>query len=686
MSAETWLEYMTRRGWTTKVIQRYGVSGSRWDERPCLKYHTVNAEKDKAHRVKFLDGSKPKVKWAGSLGEGGQSKFTYYSPGGLIDAIAKSGDSLEATRTLYWLSGEPDIWTLFEALGIQNSTCSFGEGTIPATLADDLITMGVDRIVMYVDLDDKGYYAAWKLIQALAVWPGQVEIRRIAGDMGSKRDLNQLWQDCQFNVVKFQAAFESATVLEEMDLELYVPEDTLKESRGEKDAPKQTSLDLDFAAMFHEWIEDCIRALGQYDVREGRIERWHCPTNRHAGGDKNPSLRIGAGKRCKMPICTCDIHNLDPVEAWDLIASAKGMPTWEDYKKHRIAESGGFKVAKANSPLQPATTTVASVTTDEPLYLDSHAIYNQILDHLEGANIPDIEIVSFPLECLHEFGGFAEIMFPGKLVYLAGISGGGKTSFAETTAEKFQRQGYDFVWYGPEWTPYEMGLRSLQRARGADMIHMAKNFQYQVQAKRGIPEDKRKGIPLNDAQMVESTRKILDMAQWPGRGYFLTPKANKQSLSDLLSIVRYIVNEKRAQGRKVIAFYFDYLQRANKGGRQNAFWSEEVIGEIKSLCEELQLIGFVMVQPKKSDSEDARDGDTLSEASGQGLSDQQCNLYLTLTPKFENGNKTEYSTLRIVKNSMGQTGEIVIQNDWSHLLVIDKKQKVISVGMEATGR
>lgn len=675
MSAETWLEYMTRRGWTTKVIQRYGVSGSRYDERPCLKYHTVNPDMEKAHRVKFLDAVKPKVKWAGSLGEGGQSRFTYYSPGGLSAAIKG------ASGTLYWLSGEPDCWTLYEACGIDYSTCCFGEGSVPEDAAIHLSHMGVERVVMYPDLDNAGMKAAWKLHKELEGSGIELIVRRIPGEMGSKRDLNQLWQDMSFNPSGFAESLKKAVVLTETDLELYSAEENTP-----NDAPKQTRLDLDFGVMFNEWIEDCIRALGTYDVKEGRIERWHCPTNRHAGGDKNPSLRVGAGKRCKMPICTCDIHNLDPVEAWDLIATSKGMPSWEDYKKHRIAQSGGLKVAKANPPATNGTKPQPVATDTEPLWLDSHAIYNQMLDHLEGVNIPDIEFVECPLECLHEFGGFAEIMFPGKLVYIAGISGGGKTSLGETTAEKFQRQGYDFVWYGPEWTPYEMGLRSLQRARGADMIHMAKNFQYQVQGKRGVPPEQRKGIPLNDAQMVESTRKVLDMANWPGRGYFLTPKANKLPLAEMLNTVRYIVGEKRAQGRKVIAFYFDYLQRANKGGRNQAFWSEEVIGEIKSLCEELQLIGFVMVQPKKGDSEEARDGETLTEASGQGLSDQQCNLYLTLTPKFENGQKTTYSTLRIVKNSMGITGEIVVQNDWSHLLVIDKKQKVISVGMEAAKR
>ena len=673
MATETWLQYMTRRGWTTKVIQRYAIGGETYDNRPCLRFVTVNTEGEKAFRVKFVDGKEPKIKWAGKTE---QANFKYYSAGKLTKAIA------DASGTLYWLSGEPDIWTLYEACNVDWSTACFGEKSIPETVVEDLTAMGVTQVVMYPDLDKTGMEAAAKLYRLLKDSEIALVIRRIPGDMDSKRDLNQLWQDVSFNAHAFNEALKKCTRLTETDLAQYLPEEKPVTSQ-----PKQTSLDLDFAAMFDEWIEDVIRSLGQCDVREGRVQRWHCPLPNH--DDKHPSFRIGDGSKVKNPICTCGVQSLGTEEGWNAVARAKGMPTWDDYKKHRIADAGHVKIAKANPPQAPATNGAAPKvdhTPDEPLYLDSHSIYKQILDHLEGENIPDIEFIECPMECLHEFGGFAEIMFPVKLVYIAGISGGGKTSFAETMAEKMQRQGYDFVWYGPEWTPYEMGLRSLQRAQGADMIHMAKNFQYQVQGKRGVPAEQRKGIPLNNEQVVISNRKILDMAGWHGRGYFLTPKANKLSLSDMLNTVRAIVTAKRSEGRKVVAFYFDYLQRANKGGRNQAFWSEEVIGEIKSLCEELQLIGFVMVQPKKSDSQDARDGDTLSEASGQGLSDQQCNLYLTLTPRFDGDHKTDYSTLKVVKNSMGQTGEIVIRNDWQHLLVIDKKQKVISVGMEATGR
>src|SRR5690606_13286225 len=167
---------------------------------------------------------------------------------------------------------------------------------------------------------------------------------------------------------------------------------------------------------------------------------------------------------------------------------------------------------------------------------------------------------------------------------------------AETIAESFNRQGYDQVWYGPEWSPYEMGLRALQRAGGLDTIHMAKGLMWDIQGQRGVPEAKRKGVPLTDNEREDSLRKLANMAAWPGKTYFLSRKANAMPLSDMLAVVRAIVLDRRAQGRKVVAFYFDYLQRARRQGRDGAFWSEAVIDEIKALCEELSLIGFVIVQ------------------------------------------------------------------------------------------
>jgi hypothetical protein len=656
--ATDWQAYLTGRGISDKTVQRYCITGHTYDERPCIRYRTINFERQQAHRIKFTDGNRPKYKWDGRTD---QSAYRYYSPGGLSGAIEKDGGKL------YWLSGEMDVWTVYEALGYENSTGCFGEGSVPDTVAVDLAALGVKRVVMYPDLDKPGMKAANKLYHALLDTDISLVIWKIAGEVteNSGYDLNKLWQDVQFDAARFTEALKRATVLSEDDLFLYVQED------GVKTDGAQPALDLDFGSLFHEWIEVIINSLGQPDMKEGRVWRWHCPLPGH--DDKHPSFRVASGSRCKMPMCTCGVQDKPPTDAWNEVAQARGVDRWEEYKARKKAEAGISKPAQPNTNGAKALPTH---TPEEPLWVDSHAIYSQIWDHLEGRNVPDIDFIECPLEVLHEFGGFARIMFPGKLVYINGISGGGKTSLGETMGEKLLKQGYDFVWYGPEWTPYEMGLRSLQRNGGLEMTRMAEGFMWDVQGNKGIPENKRKGSPFPTAAAADSVNKIINMASWPGRSYFLTEKANRLSLSDMLATVEAIVDERRAAGRKVVAFFFDYLQRANKKGRGDTYWSEEVIAEIKRTCEAKQLIGFVMVQPRKDDSQGVRDGMELTEASGQGISDQQCNLYLAIHPIFENGEMLSYGKIKVVKNSMGKLGEVLVPTDFSRLCWIDKKAVV----------
>lgn len=649
-------EYLKGRGLSDKTIERYKLAQSTYDSRPTITYQTIGLGGGAAMRHKFIDGQKPKNKWHGQTD---QSTFRYYSPGGLGRAIKDCGG------VLYWLSGEPDVWTLYEAMNISCSTCVFGERSIPETVVADMQALGVRVVRMYPDLDKHGMEAAYKLSQALKDSGVALEIYRLPGEVGSKRDLNQLWQDVQFDAQEFKHVFTLET--------LPMPADELAMYAPAPSGPTQSTLDFD--RLYREWIDAVIAGLGPHHTREGRIVRWHCPLPNH--NDQHPSFRVADGSP-PMPMCTCGIQDKEPTEAWDDVAQALGMDTWQEYKTRKRAESGQLKPIEPN---KPAASTIPVHTPAAPLWVDSHTVFSRLLDHLEGKNLPDVEYIENPLKILHEFGGFAEIMFPGKLVYIVGISGGGKTSLSETIGESLNRQGYDFVWYGPEWTPDDMGLRSLQRAGGVDMIRAAKGFMWDAQANRGVPENRRKGVPFNEAERTSSAAKVHDMLAWPGRAVFLTPEANKLPLPDMLAVVRNLVTERRAQGRKVVAFFFDYLQRARLQGRNHAVWSEVVIDEIKALCEELQMIGFVIVQPRKDDSQAARDGQELTEASGQGISDQQCNLYLAIQPIFDAGQPTKFGKIKIVKNSMGRLGEVTVPTQFNRLTWADTVARQVNVDL-----
>lgn len=177
---------MSKRGISVAVGTKYGLMESTYDGRPSIKYPTFGMGGGQAHRHKFIDGQKPKYKWDGRTD---QSLFKYYSAGGMKKAIEEAGG------LLYWLSGEPDVWTWFETGNGYNATCCFGEGSVPDSVADDLKVMGVKSVIMYPDLDKPGMEAAWKLRDRLVDSGIMFMAYRLPGDMGSKRDLNQIWQD-----------------------------------------------------------------------------------------------------------------------------------------------------------------------------------------------------------------------------------------------------------------------------------------------------------------------------------------------------------------------------------------------------------------------------------------------------------------------------------------------------------
>lgn len=653
-----WKLYLANRGIQEDTIRAYRLAGGTYDNRPSVRLTVITPAGEIVHRHKFIDGEKPKIKWEGKLN--GQPR--YYSAGGLAQAI-KQHDG-----TLYWLSGEPDVWTYHAVTGRMNATCTFGEGSVPKTVAADLRALGVDTVVMYPDLDDAGMQAARKLYAALKGSGITLKVKQLPGEMGSKRDLNDVWKSVGADKQKFYAVTMAAVELGDDDLR--EPDTALIPADIGAQAAESA---IDFGQLFEDWIDEIVTHLGAPMIREGSVNRWHCPLPGHE--DKHPSFRISDGTTTRMPMCSCNIQSRGSArEAWNEVAKAVGFIEWADYRNRKAPVVNPWKAEPAPAPQNGASATPSIVSDMSEYIRTSEQVASDLMDLLTGDSIPEVDYIPFPLRSLHRFGGFAEVMSPGKLIYIVGVSGGGKTSLAEVMGGAMLRGGYDFVWFGPEWSPLEMGLRELQRAGGPPMLHMNKYAIWMQEEAKGVPKENRRGVPLSDAQMSKAIGIVADMLSWPGTAHWMTEKTNALELDALLDMMKAHVRQVRSEGRRVGAFFFDYLQRAKMRGRDSAFWSEEIVDKIKSACEEVSVVGFVLIQPKKGDSKATRDGEQLSQDSGQGISDQKCNLYLAVTPDFDSGKK--FGTVKIVKNSMGETGEVVLESDFSRLLWKDKPMTV----------
>jgi hypothetical protein len=326
---------------------------------------------------------------------------------------------------------------------------------------------------------------------------------------------------------------------------------------------------------------------------------------------------------------------------------------------------------------QPALTLVPKpAPSDKPLWMDSDEVADSLIALLRGENVSSIEPMPFPFESLHDKGGFAEMMWPGKLTYISGPSGTGKTSVGEAMYFPMLENGVDAMWYGPEWTPEEMGMRYLQREGGMNQAAISRYILYLQEKAAGKPQ--KYGEPKDAATLNNNIAKMLMLKAYPGKMSYMKPDKRMDSMSALIDAFELRIEHQRANGRNPRVLFFDYLQRAPKmGGVKGWDNSELVVNEIKSLCERQRLFGFVFIQPTKSASRATRDGKELNESSGQGISDQQANLYLTLTPGFDfQGTRMPYIKVGVVKNSMGQTGDVLLHTRMERLLVLDKVAKV----------
>lgn len=638
-------------GW--RPHKRHGVEG--W------AYPVYNAqgvryavENNGLTRWKAADGSVPKYLWLHGKPDG----VRYYLHPDTPQAIKDSGG------ILYLASGEPDVLA-FRAAGLKNTTCWFdGETSVPATLADDLKRLGVVIVWYYPDRDRTGLQAASKIAEALKDSGIELGVQELPGEVGSKFDVNHLWQACEYQPQRFR---ERLSLLDPVaDTDLYLYGDALD------DAPLDTGKAVDFDAngLYREWMAQIVDALGQPAKRSGKVQYWRCPLPGHE--DKHPSFRVTTHQNPDFPwpVCTCGIqHNRD---AWDTVADALGVDSWDEFKARKRAE--GRDIPDDVPPPRLARDYADTGPDNTLLFVDSTEATQRLLQQLRGERVPDIEPAIFPFNRLHQFTGFAHVLMPKKLIYILGVSGGGKTFFAEQTATVWEMLGEDAIWWGPEWTPEEMRARALQRAGGLDMTRLNLHNLWLIDEARGVPKHQNRGTPVGQAALDRSIKILERLTQYPGRTHYITE--NDLPPAALMKRIQDKTIELRANGRRCRHLYIDYFQLwNNSGGKDDWSGPEQAMNQLKMLVANLNMFGWIVLQPRKGDSEETREGEILHHASAQGISDQKCQLMITLTPVFDDsGKKQEEARITVVKNSTGTTGTLHCPVNWPRLMWIDEKE------------
>lgn len=584
----------------------------------------------------------PKYAWI----PGKVDKARYYLLPDTLSAIKSAGGKC------YLASGEPDVMA-YRAAGIKNVICWFGESSVPATLREDLEYMNINWLVCYPDRDKTGMTMASKVHALLDGGDIIFAAYALTPELESKTDINTLWQQVNYDRHVFEQRLSDCTPIETADLELWQRKD---------DAPKaaQPSGATYDGELPQEFINAIIADVESRGVRKWKSDGWSepfcCPFHK----DEKPSSNFNRDSM-SFKCFTCDMSTNAKTYGEQVGIHLR------DYLPQRDISAPPLTV------LPKPENASADVQVITPLYEDGYEVTENLIAELKGERLSDANPMAFPFTSFHKLGGFAEMMWTGKLVYVSGVSGGGKTSLAETMYEHIIRNGDDIVWFGPEWNAEEMKLRALQRAGGLNMTEIAKYRAWKADEAKGIPMASRRGVNYPTARVNQSIDLLQNMLSWTGRPYFLKPDSRLDSMNAITDTIESIVESKRAKGRKVSTLFFDYLQRAPQA-RSGWDSQEKVVSQIKSVCERLDLFGWVLVQPTKGDSKSTRDGAALTEASGQGISDQQANLYMTLTPAFDDsGNKLPYICANVVKNSMGRTGKVFLKWSYQNLCMIDEE-------------
>ncbi len=321
-------------------------------------------------------------------------------------------------------------------------------------------------------------------------------------------------------------------------------------------------------------------------------------------------------------------------------------------------------------PLSEGATEVAYIT-----HLD--ALNNLQAEVMESKPIA-IKPMTNPYAFLHRHGGYGRILMPGKVMYIAGYSGGGKTIMTEHGVENLLKRGIASVLYSPEWIDsqgVEYAARMVQRYSGP-------SYEAQMEHRLALAEKEAGAMKVSGHELEQlqpfslALRRLREM---PGKLCMLTKTG--QSAQELCRNIERVCELEAECGVTIRAAFLDFAQLLwlENGKHDGRLWIESAINAFKDVCRSKNLVGFVTSQMRKDDAERARQNADLNANMMQWLSEQQANLVLMMTPMTDEHNEAkrdahgnEFLRMRIVKDSMrGPSGEFAVAWSPQRLCILD---------------
>jgi hypothetical protein len=531
---------------------------------------------------------------------------------------------------VYIAAGEADTLA-YHAAGYMNALCWFnGETSIPDSIASDLLAMGAQQVVYYHDLDATGERSALALAEKLHSSGLELFIGKLPVDLvGEKGDINKLWMASGFDASAFAGHLAECGWEDVSDL---------------KPFSEQPQHELPYADLPDDFYAAVERAL---HVEGYKSDGWSKPIACVLKHHEHDAERPAAAWHGMKHIYSCLKCGVTDLLAKD-IGETLGID-WRDY----LPKKQKPEPKRESSNGKPG----GIISWDEA----THRAVDEILGLVDGSAFEPLPI---PFHNIASFGGFAARIRPRKCMVIIGDSGDGKTSLSETIIDYWRRQGFSGCIWGSEWSETEYVHRAIQRQGGPSYSRIDEHLAWYVAKQRGVPEAKRPGKPLDEAEEASAIGLAETIRCWPGHLWFAD---HVKDTDDLLTRFAEIVDGCVAYGEHIAFAVWDYAQLLEPGEGVT-----RALQAFKMFCMDRDLVGLVTSQVPKASGKAMSQGDKLSAHDIQNGRSDVFNLALTINRELdEQGEKSPNATIRISKNNSGRTGQTMLQLNGKKLMWFD---------------